>query len=145
MYVHTYRYTQHTPYAHAYTRRTRTHTSPVSGYIVQVITYPQTKRSSSNLCPSRIIFAVKFHMPLFEWRLVLLIHPMCFLFFLGLTCLRQLMVICGSTFVPLAPFLENDVRNFNQTKQEQKDMITLGTHLILGPNKLKRKRGSLHA
>ena len=78
------------------------------------------------------------------------------------------MVICGSTFVPLAPFLENDVRNFNQTKQEQKDMITLGTHLIyvrnfnqtkqeqkdmitlgthliLGPNKLKRKRGSLHA
>lgn len=130
MYVYTYRYTQHTPYVHAYTRRTCKHTSPVFGYIVQVITYPQTKRLSPNLCPSRIIFTVKFHMPLFERRLVLLIHPMCFTFFLDLTCLRQLMVICGSTFMPLAPFLENDAQNFNQTKREQKDVITLGTQLI---------------
>lgn len=139
------RYTQHTTYVHTYSRCTHKNTSPVFASITQVITYLQTKRLSSNLCPSRIIFTVKFHIILFEWRLVLLIHPMCFIFSLGLTCLRQLMIICGSTFVPLAPFLENDIWNCNQTKQEQKDMITLKTNLILGPNKQKRKRGRLHA
>lgn len=73
----------------------------------------------------------------------LLINSVCFVFSLGLTCLKQLqppVVICVSAFVHMclwATLLENEAGDHSQTQQEDKGMAALGSNLTLCPKEPK--------